>query len=267
MVEVGYATDPAYRRQGYARAALRALLDRAAAEPGVTTVRASVGPGNTASRDLVLAARLRRGRRADGRRGRPGDRLRTAGRPGCRGGRDRRVGPSHYPRRTCSSSLSTPRRRRSSPGWALVGRARHRGPRGARGPVGEPARGAADPRDQRRPGRRRAADGRPRGRRDRPRAGTVHRPAGRRGHRRGAGGRARPARGRGLLPGRDRLRRADGRDRRPPQGDLLGDLRRRRRPHRRAGGRPARGARPSPGPSSATRRSPAASVRRSRRPT
>jgi RimJ/RimL family protein N-acetyltransferase len=55
MLEVGYATDPAYRRQGYARAALRALLDRAAAEPGVTTVRASVGPGNTVSRDLVLA--------------------------------------------------------------------------------------------------------------------------------------------------------------------------------------------------------------------
>jgi len=54
-VEVGYATDPAYRRQGYARAALRALLDRAAAEPGVSTVRASVSPGNTASRDLVIA--------------------------------------------------------------------------------------------------------------------------------------------------------------------------------------------------------------------
>jgi hypothetical protein len=28
---------------------------RAAAEPGVTTVRATVGPGNTVSRDLVLA--------------------------------------------------------------------------------------------------------------------------------------------------------------------------------------------------------------------
>jgi RimJ/RimL family protein N-acetyltransferase len=55
MVEVGYAIDPAERRKGYARAALRALLDRAAAEPAVTTVRASVGPWNVASRDLVLA--------------------------------------------------------------------------------------------------------------------------------------------------------------------------------------------------------------------
>ena len=55
MVEVGYSIDPQYRRQGYARAALRALLDRAAAEPAVTTVRASVSPGNVASRDLVLS--------------------------------------------------------------------------------------------------------------------------------------------------------------------------------------------------------------------
>jgi RimJ/RimL family protein N-acetyltransferase len=55
MVEVGYATDPGFRRQGYARAALRALLDRADAEPAVTTVRASVSPGNAVSRDLVLA--------------------------------------------------------------------------------------------------------------------------------------------------------------------------------------------------------------------
>ena len=55
MVEVGYATDPAERRKGYARAALVALLDRAAAEPEVTTVRASVGPWNTVSRDLVLS--------------------------------------------------------------------------------------------------------------------------------------------------------------------------------------------------------------------
>jgi RimJ/RimL family protein N-acetyltransferase len=53
MVEVGYAIDPAYRRQGYARAALAVLLARAASEPAVTTVRASVRPDNTGSRALV----------------------------------------------------------------------------------------------------------------------------------------------------------------------------------------------------------------------
>jgi ribosomal-protein-alanine N-acetyltransferase len=41
--------DPAYRRRGYARAMLRGLLRRAAAEPGVSTVRASISPGNVAS--------------------------------------------------------------------------------------------------------------------------------------------------------------------------------------------------------------------------
>ena len=53
MVEVGYAIDPAYRRRGYARAALAALLDRATREPAVRTVRASVRPDNLASRALV----------------------------------------------------------------------------------------------------------------------------------------------------------------------------------------------------------------------
>ena len=52
-VEVGYAIDPAHRRQGYGRAALGALLDRAAREPGVRVVRASVRPDNVASRRLV----------------------------------------------------------------------------------------------------------------------------------------------------------------------------------------------------------------------
>jgi RimJ/RimL family protein N-acetyltransferase len=55
MVEVGYSIDPQYRRQGYARAALRALLARAAAEPDVRTFRATISPDNAASRDLVLA--------------------------------------------------------------------------------------------------------------------------------------------------------------------------------------------------------------------
>ncbi|WP_211239686.1 GNAT family N-acetyltransferase [Jiangella gansuensis] len=54
MVEVGYAIDPAHRRRGYARAALELMLDRAGQDPHVNTVRATVGPGNLASRNLVL---------------------------------------------------------------------------------------------------------------------------------------------------------------------------------------------------------------------
>jgi RimJ/RimL family protein N-acetyltransferase len=53
MVEVGYGIDPFHRRQGYARAALAALLDRAAREPAIHTVRATITPDNTASRSLV----------------------------------------------------------------------------------------------------------------------------------------------------------------------------------------------------------------------
>jgi len=54
MVEVGYAVDPTYRRRGYARSALEHLLERAAREPAVRTVRASIGPDNLASRALVV---------------------------------------------------------------------------------------------------------------------------------------------------------------------------------------------------------------------
>ncbi len=54
MVEVGYAVDPTYRRQGYARAALVALLDHAEREPSVRTVRATIRPDNRASRLLVV---------------------------------------------------------------------------------------------------------------------------------------------------------------------------------------------------------------------
>jgi RimJ/RimL family protein N-acetyltransferase len=53
MVEIGYAVDPAYRRRGYARAALEALLARAASEPGVQTVRVSIRPDNTPSYALA----------------------------------------------------------------------------------------------------------------------------------------------------------------------------------------------------------------------
>ncbi|MGW6918058.1 GNAT family N-acetyltransferase [Kitasatospora sp. NPDC054939] len=48
-VEVGYSVVPRHRRQGYARAMLRALLERAAAEPAVTTVRARIRADNAAS--------------------------------------------------------------------------------------------------------------------------------------------------------------------------------------------------------------------------
>jgi RimJ/RimL family protein N-acetyltransferase len=54
VVEVGYATDPAHRRRGCARAALESLLRRAAREPGVRAVRASIRPDNTPSRALVV---------------------------------------------------------------------------------------------------------------------------------------------------------------------------------------------------------------------
>jgi RimJ/RimL family protein N-acetyltransferase len=53
MVEIGYAVDPAYRRQGYARAALEALLRRATDEPQVSTVRVTISPDNVASYALV----------------------------------------------------------------------------------------------------------------------------------------------------------------------------------------------------------------------
>lgn len=53
MVEIGYAVDPKYRRRGYARAALEALLQRAAREPLVRTVRVTISPDNTASYQLA----------------------------------------------------------------------------------------------------------------------------------------------------------------------------------------------------------------------
>lgn len=53
LVEIGYAVDPAYRRRGYARAALESLLRRASAEPAVSTVRLTITPDNTASNALA----------------------------------------------------------------------------------------------------------------------------------------------------------------------------------------------------------------------
>jgi RimJ/RimL family protein N-acetyltransferase len=49
MVEVGYAVDPACRRRGFGRAILHELIRRAAAEPAVRSVRASIRPDNAAS--------------------------------------------------------------------------------------------------------------------------------------------------------------------------------------------------------------------------
>jgi ribosomal-protein-alanine N-acetyltransferase len=48
-VEVAYSVDPAFRRRGYARAMLAALLRRAQDDPAVHAVRASVRPDNTGS--------------------------------------------------------------------------------------------------------------------------------------------------------------------------------------------------------------------------
>ncbi len=53
MVEIGYSILPEYRRRGYGRAAVAALLGEAAESPDVRTVRASISPDNVAS--LTLA--------------------------------------------------------------------------------------------------------------------------------------------------------------------------------------------------------------------
>jgi RimJ/RimL family protein N-acetyltransferase len=53
MVEIGYAIDPAHRRQGFARAALVILLETARSHPQVTVVRATVRPDNLPSRRLL----------------------------------------------------------------------------------------------------------------------------------------------------------------------------------------------------------------------
>lgn len=49
MVEIGYTIEPAYRRRGFARATVAALISYAASQPTVTTVRASIAPDNIAS--------------------------------------------------------------------------------------------------------------------------------------------------------------------------------------------------------------------------
>jgi RimJ/RimL family protein N-acetyltransferase len=53
VVEVAYSVDPLHRRRGYAKAMLRALLERADADPAVTAVRASIRPDNVGSRATI----------------------------------------------------------------------------------------------------------------------------------------------------------------------------------------------------------------------
>ncbi len=52
-LELGYATDPAFRRRGYARAAFEALLGRARQAADAHVLRATVSPGNAASLALL----------------------------------------------------------------------------------------------------------------------------------------------------------------------------------------------------------------------
>jgi RimJ/RimL family protein N-acetyltransferase len=49
MVEVAYSVVPAHRGNGYAKAMLRDLLQRAMAEPNIRVVRATIRPDNAAS--------------------------------------------------------------------------------------------------------------------------------------------------------------------------------------------------------------------------
>lgn len=55
MVEVGYGVAEEYRRQGYAKAILAALVRQATAERAVTVLRATISPDNAASLATVAA--------------------------------------------------------------------------------------------------------------------------------------------------------------------------------------------------------------------
>ena len=58
MVEVGYSVAPERRRQGLGRAALRLMRAVAEHAPDARVLRATVSPGNVASRNLVLSEGL-----------------------------------------------------------------------------------------------------------------------------------------------------------------------------------------------------------------
>jgi RimJ/RimL family protein N-acetyltransferase len=59
-VEVAYSVAPEHRRRGYAKAMLRALLERADADERVTAVRASIRPDNLASRATIAGFGFRK---------------------------------------------------------------------------------------------------------------------------------------------------------------------------------------------------------------
>ncbi len=52
-LEIGYSVQPAYRRQGFAREAVRAMLDWAAAQHGIHRFIASISPTNAPSLALT----------------------------------------------------------------------------------------------------------------------------------------------------------------------------------------------------------------------
>jgi ribosomal-protein-alanine N-acetyltransferase len=52
-LEVGYSVDPRYRRQGFAREAVRAMFDWAYSKHGIGRFVASVSPDNEASLNLI----------------------------------------------------------------------------------------------------------------------------------------------------------------------------------------------------------------------
>jgi RimJ/RimL family protein N-acetyltransferase len=54
QVEIGYHVEPGFRRRGFATEAVRALLEWAVAEHGITRFRASVAPSNEPSLAVVL---------------------------------------------------------------------------------------------------------------------------------------------------------------------------------------------------------------------
>jgi RimJ/RimL family protein N-acetyltransferase len=60
VVEVAYSVAPEFRRRGYAKAMLGALLERADADPRVTAVRASIRPDNFGSRATIAGFGFRK---------------------------------------------------------------------------------------------------------------------------------------------------------------------------------------------------------------